>query len=105
MFKDRIYVNNKERLIKNLALHCRSNENLCGKAGYLYEPVNINDKLENYEYIKSLCCGEFVDACDLKELNDIENDLVDIFDKMKKQNTKNVYKTKNQLNKLVKRRD
>lgn len=102
MFKDKIYFNNKERLVKNLALHCRSNENLCGKAGYLYEPINIDEKLENYNYIKNLCSGEFVEESDLKELNNIEKDLVDIFQKMKKQNTKNLYKTTNELNKLCK---
>lgn len=102
MFKDKIYVNNEERFIKNLALHCRSNENLCGNSGFLYEHININEKIDNYEYVKNLTCGEFVEETDLKELEDIERDLINIFQNMRRYNTKRIYKTTKELYNLFK---
>ena len=105
MFQDKIYVNNEERLIKNLALHCRSNETLCGRSGFLYESINIDKKIEQYEYLQSLCCGELIEENDLNELEEIERDLVDIFQKTKKNNTKRVYKTGKELIKIIKNKE
>ena len=105
IFQDKIYVNNEERLVKNLALHCRSNENLCGKSGYVYEPINISEKFENYEYVKGLCCGEFIEKTDLQELEKIEKDLVYIFQKMRRHNTKRIYKTTKELYKIFKKKN
>jgi hypothetical protein len=102
MFQDKIYVNDEERLVKNLALHCRSNDKLCGKSGFLYESININEKFENYEYFNNLSSGEFIDKNDLQELEEIERDLVDVFQKMRKHNTKRIYKTTRELYKLFK---
>ena len=107
MFQDKIYVNNKSRLVNNLALHCRSNEDLCGKNGFLYEQINIEQinidkKFEYYEYIESLCCGELSEEKDLKELEEIERDLFNVFKKMKKHNTRSGNKTTNELFNLYK---
>jgi hypothetical protein len=102
MIQDKIYLNNNEFMVKNLALHCRNNENLCGKSGFLHES-NYNSKVENYEYIQSLCCGELTDEKDLEELEQIEKDLVDIFQKMRKHNTKKIYKTSKEIYKLFKK--
>jgi len=102
MFQDKVYVNNEERLVKNLALHCHSNQTLCGSSGFLYESINIDNKLEQYEYLQSLCCGELIEENDLNELEEIERDLVDIFQKMRKNNTKRVYKTAKELIKIIK---
>jgi hypothetical protein len=105
MFQDSIYHNNKQELVKNLAIHCRANENLCGKSGFLFES-NDDDKsqrFENYEYIKSVCSNEFVEAADLKELEQIEKDLVEIFQRMRRHNTKMLYKTPDQIYKLFKK--
>ena len=101
MFKNKITIDDKDILVPNFALHCRSNENLCGKRGFLYEQKNY-EKFENYEYIKNLCCGEFTDEEDLKDLDKIEKDLVDVFQKMRRHNTKKVYKTANEIYKLLK---
>jgi len=108
MFQDTIYHNDQKKLVKNLAIHCRGNENLCGKSGFLYEPIdtgknNKNDipnRFENYEYIKSVCSNEFVEAADLKELESIEKDLVEVFQRMRRHNKKMIYKTPDQIYKL-----
>jgi hypothetical protein len=44
MFQDTVYFNNAKTLVRNLAIHCRNNENLCGKAGFLYEPIQNEQK-------------------------------------------------------------
>lgn len=116
MFQDTIYHNDKKKIVKNLAIHCRGNENLCGKSGFLYEPIDnnksdteknnknvISNRFENYEYIKSLCSNEFVEETDLKELENIEKDLVEVFQRMRRHNKKMIYKTPDQIYKLFKK--
>ena len=113
-FKDKVYYDNgNEVLIGNLAIHCRKNENLCGKSGFLYEPINdINNKndkndneiFEKYENVKNLCCGEFTDKKDLDELEKLEKDMLEIFQKMRKHNTMRVYKNSKDLYKLFKKK-
>lgn len=103
MFQDTIYHNNGEKLVKNLAIHCRGNENLCGKSGFLFEPIQNSKLVDKYEYIQSLSCGEFIDQKDLDELEEIERDLMDVFQKMRKHNTKMMYKTPREIYKLFKR--
>lgn len=97
MFQDKIYINKKPKLVKNLALHCRIDESLCGKPGYLYE-----SRFENYDYIKSLCYDEFTGYNGLEELEQIERDLIDVFQKMRKHNTKRIYRTSQEIYKLFK---
>ena len=65
MFQDKIFINNQEMFVKNLAIHCRSNEKLCGKSGYLYEENDLIKKVENYEDILNLCNSEYVEENDL----------------------------------------
>ena len=107
MFKDKIYSNKNddEVLINNLAVHCRNNENLCGKSGFLYESINNknDDPLENYEFYDNFCCGEFTDKKDLEELDKIEKELFDIFEKMRKHNTLRIYKTSKEIYKLFRK--
>ena len=87
MFQDAVYHNNKQTLQKNLAIHCRKNENLCGESAFLHEPIKNDEfdkKFEHYEYIKKLCADDFVEATNLEELEKIEKDLVDVFQKMRR---------------------
>jgi len=102
IFQDSIYVNNKPRLIKNLAVHCRSDENLCGKSGFLYEPIVESEKIHDditykTDHIQKLCCSENNGRGTLDEIEELERDLVDVFQRMRKHNTMRVYKTSKQL--------
>ena len=100
MMKNKIYDkynNNNEMLVKNYAMHCRNDENLCGKSGFAYEPINDNKNtntnkvFENYEYVKSLCSSELTDEMDLIELEKLEKELMDMFQKIRRNNKHNKY--------------
>jgi hypothetical protein len=81
-----IYDNNSKKQINYLAIYCRSNENFCGKLGLLYQPYNKNNKEKN-------------------QLNKLENDFVEIFEQMKKHNTKTTYKNSREIYKLLKNKN
>jgi hypothetical protein len=119
MFRDYINVNNKDSLVNNFAVHCRNNENLCGKSGFLYENNNIEKQNENnniekqnenqyeelqnhYEELQNTCCGEVNEKDDIEELEKLEKDFFEIFQKIKKHNKKRFYKTTKDLYKLFK---
>lgn len=98
MFKNRIEKN--DVLIKNFAIHCRSCEDLCGKSGFLHEKSEL---FNNFEELNDKCCSEFTDEKDLQELEKLEKELVDVFQRMRKHNTKRIYKTSKDLYKLFKK--
>lgn len=109
MFRDYINVNNKDSLVNNLAVHCRNNENLCGKTGFLYENNNIEKQNEteyeelkkHYEELKNRCCGEVNENDELEEL---EREFFEVFQKIKKHNKKRLYNTTKDLYKLFKQK-
>lgn len=88
MFQDVVYNRDEKNYVKNFAVHCRNNESQCGKSGFLYEPIN-NCKV----------CSDN----DLKELEQLEKDFVDVFQKMRRHNTKMIYRTPRELYKLFKK--
>jgi hypothetical protein len=100
LFQENIYDNNnKEYIVNNVALQCRTNQNLCGKEGKLYQ--SINKKFQNYEYIRRVSNNRCEYETNLEKLEKLERELVDIFQKMRKHNTKKIYKkTKNFIDKL-----
>jgi len=106
MFKNNVYLNNKHALISNLASHCRSNENLCGKEGFLYEKqvdekqVDEKQILDEYEELKNRCCGEVNET---EEIEQLERDFFEVFQKIKKHNKQRIYKTTQELYKLFKK--
>lgn len=102
MFQDKVYNNNRCSLVNNFAVHCRNNENLCGEHGFLYEPTIINKK---YKYINDLYCEELITNKRSNELVEIDNDLKKVFKNMKMHNTKHLYKTRRQFNKLFKNKN
>lgn len=103
MFSDKVYKGKEERIIYNMAAHCRSNENLCGNPGFLYES-NDSDKItEKIQIIENFCSGEINEEKDIEELEKLEKELIDVFQKIRKHNTKRVYKTTKELYKLFKR--
>ncbi len=95
--------------LPNFAVHCRNNENLCGKSGFLYEKAEVNndsDKVDSemvneYEYLKNKCCGE---VNEVDELDQLERDFFEIYQKIKKHNRKRIYKTSQDLYKLFKKK-
>jgi len=101
VFKDYVNLNNKVILVNNFAVHCRSNENLCGKDGFLYEPSNIDKQIESeYEELINRCCGEVNET---EEVEQLEKELFEVFQKIKNHNKKRFYKTTKDLYKLFKK--
>ena len=109
IFRDYVNLNNKDTLVNNLAVHCRNNENLCGKSGFLYEENNIENQLENnyeelknhYEDLKNRCCGEVNETDEIEEL---EREFFEVFQKIKNHNKKRIYKTTKDLYKLFRQK-
>ena len=90
----------------NYASHCRSNENLCGKSGFLYESIKSNEennkleeeKLKNHLIeLNNRCCGEVNETDEIEQL---EKDFFEVFQKIKRHNKKRIYKTTQDLYKL-----
>ena len=107
VFKEKIV--NNVFMLKNFADHCRNNEDLCGKSGFLYESKDIlsNDTnllSEKKEIISNLCCGELNERKDIEELERLEMEFVDIYQKMRSHNTKRIFKTTKDLYKLLKKK-
>ena len=86
--------------LPNFAVHCRNNENLCGKSGFLYEMKDAEKIFEDIEDIKNSCCGE-VNETD--ELEQFDGKLQEILEKIKKHNKKRVYNSVEDLYKLLKK--
>ena len=109
MFKDTNTSKGKQYTLYNYAVHCRENENLCGKSGFLYESIykkentNTNTKAnDSNKLFKEL--NE--DAKFLKKIDEteqLEKEFFDIMQKIKKHNKKQVYNTTKDLYKLFKR--
>jgi hypothetical protein len=81
VFKETPYVD-KNVAIHNFAIHCRNNENLCGKDGIFFEPA-IN-------YINEFRVDNDID--DDFEIEDIKKEFYEVLRKMKKHNKKRIYK-------------
>jgi hypothetical protein len=103
IFRDYVNLNNKDVLVNNLAVHCRNNENLCGKSGFLYEPNNNIDQTisDQYEELKNRCCGEVNEDDEIEQL---EREFFEVFQKIKNHNKKRIYKTTKDLYKLFKQK-
>ena len=102
-FKDTIYDKGVEKVIYNFATHCRNNENLCGKEGLLYEENNETKQIKmDYEDLNNRCCGEVNEKDEIEQL---ERDFFEIFQRIKKHNKKTIYNTSKQIYKLFKKND
>lgn len=111
MFQDKLYNKDNDVLVNNLAVHCRRDENLCGESGFLYDSNKTNqneevkEHMENYEYIKSVCSGEFVEEDDLTKLEQLETDMVVAFQKMRRHNKKIIYKNVKNIYKFLHKKE
>jgi hypothetical protein len=83
IFKETPYVD-KNIVIHNFAVHCRNDESLCGKDGIFYES-NIN-------YIDGIIDDKTNIHDDDAEVEQIKNEFFEVLLKMKKYNTKKIYK-------------
>jgi hypothetical protein len=92
VFKDTHYLD-KDIVIHNFAIHCRNNENLCGKEGFFYEDRTTFYNL-NKEY--------YSDINNKDELEQLEREMFDVLQRMKKYNTKRIYNTTKELYNLFK---
>ena len=69
--------------------YIKNNNKLCSPSG---------GEQNNIEELKENCSSEFTDEKDLEELEKLEKELVDVFQRMRKHNTKkNIYKTSKDL--------
>ena len=108
MFTNNLYDKEKNRDINiaNYAYHCREDEKLCGKAGFLYEHKDSENKKAELQLRNDLielnnrCCGEVNETDEIEQL---EKDFFEIFQRIKKHNTKKIYKTTKDLYKLFKK--
>ena len=110
MFQDKLYNKDNSVLVKNMAAHCRRDENLCGESGFLHESNKTNEneqveRMETYEYIKSVCSGEYVEEDDLTKLEKLELDMVNTFQKMRRHNKKIIHRNLKNIYKLLKKKD
>jgi hypothetical protein len=105
MFKNTPYLDTNI-VIYDFAVYCRNNEKLCGKSGYLYEPIEANEEnirknfSDDYEELSNRCCGEVNENYEIEEL---EKDFFELFQKIKRHNTKRIYNTTKELYKLFKK--
>jgi hypothetical protein len=107
LFKSKCYYNDKEYVLPNFATHCRINESLCGKSGILYEPIennnnqNFETEIQNeFNELNNRCCGEVNEKDEIEQL---EKEFFEVFQKIKKHNKKRIYKTTKDIFKLFKR--
>ena len=94
---------NDNRVFNNYAVHCRNNEDLCDKSGFLYDEKDFNnDLIQEYDNLKNRCCGEVNESDELEQL---EREFFQVYQEMKKYNTKQIYKYKTsyELYKLFKK--
>ena len=99
---------------------------MCGKSGFLFEEINSkninnnedikinsdnfekennslkeNEIIEWFDELNNRCCGEVNEQYEIEQL---ERDFLELFQKIKRFNTKRVYKTTKDLYKLFKRK-
>jgi hypothetical protein len=100
MFKEVSTHKGKQYTLPNYAVHCRENENLCGKAGYLFEPKKT-DETKKTEKIEET--DETKETEKIDETEELEREIFDMLQKIKRHNKKKIYDTTKDLYKLFKR--
>lgn len=117
IFKNKFQCDGNEVEMFDYAVHCRQNEKLCGNNAFLFEPIvnnnnnnNINDNdddkfdkefEDNMNELNNRCCGEVNETYEIEQL---EKEFFELFQKMKKYNKKRIYKTAKDLYKLFRRK-
>ena len=108
MFKESYSFN--DNVIKyNYAVHCRNDEKLCGKSGFLYEvkdgvslDVSETEIMNDYDELKNRCCGEVNEKDEIEQL---EKEFFEIFQRIKKYNKKRIFSASKDLYKFFRKSD
>jgi hypothetical protein len=90
MFKEVSTHKGKQYTLPNYAVHCRENENLCGKTGHLFEAKKTDETKKIGEIEKT------------DETEELEREIFDMLQKIKRHNKKRIYNTTKDLYKLFK---
>jgi hypothetical protein len=78
IFASKIDTNKGEKLILNYAKHCRDNEFLCGKNGWLYESNYDNDnENENERLNESNHDNEYINFLSSQKINELDKNSTD----------------------------
>jgi hypothetical protein len=113
-YKNKYNILGKDITSYEFATHCRNNESMCGQNGYIYEKrlddddknmndidLFVNSQLKShYDELKNRCCGEVNEKDELEQL---EGEMFEVMQKIKKHNTRNIYKTTKDLYNLFRR--
>ena len=94
-------VKGEEKIVYEFASHCRNNETMCGERGFMYEPAEkIREYRNKYEELANRCCGEVNETAEIEQL---EREMFELMQKIKKHNTRTIYRTTKDLYKLFRR--
>jgi len=91
MFKENYISNGKKTTIYNFAKHCRNNQSMCGKEGFLFDKITndydtekeqqeISNLLDEYEEISNRLSGEVNEQ---NEIEEIEMEFYNLFQRVK----------------------
>lgn len=100
----------KGYILHNFATHCRNDEHLCGKSGFFYKSKDESVKnvsetseiLNDYDELSNRCCGEVNETVELEQL---ERDFLEIYQKIKKHNKKMIFSASKDLYKFFRKSD
>ena len=99
IFKSKLEKGNKFNKI-----YCKENENIeVYSETFEDQKREIKNKMDKYQEIENMCNAEYTCKNDLIELEKIEKEMLDVYQKMRKHNTKRVYKKMTDLYKLFKK--
>jgi len=100
-YKKEYNIKGENHVIYEYAIHCRNNEDMCGKDGINYEKSEIMNEIESdYNEINNRCCGEVNEKNDIETM---EKELFDVLQRIKKHNIQMFYKREKDFFKLFKR--
>ena len=106
IFKNTITTKTGQYVIYDYATHCRNNEHMCGINGVFYEPIDskmdVPEEITSaVDELKNRCCGEVNEK---EELEQLEKEFFELFQKIKKYNKKTICKNTKDIYKLFKKK-
>lgn len=93
LYKNNLNINGNRMIIYDYAKHCRKNEDMCGEDGFMYDEKKngydidfleeeeiLENILDEYNELNNRGCGE---VNELTELEEIEDDFIRLFQRVK----------------------